>query len=51
MSTIEELNRNLQTETQNRIEENTGIRDREDQEFINLEKRFKGIFRMKKNMI
>jgi len=51
MPTIEELNRNLQTETQNRIEENTGIRDREDQEFINLEKRLMGRIKNLEQMI
>ena len=51
MPTIEELNRNLQTETQNRIEENTGIRDREDQEFMNLEKRLMGRIKNLEQMI
>lgn len=51
MSDINELNQNLQTETQNRIEENAGIRNREDQEFMNLEKRLMGRIKNLEQMI
>tara|TARA_Y100000590_G_scaffold61267_1_gene65442 strand:- start:3130 stop:3744 length:615 start_codon:yes stop_codon:yes gene_type:complete len=51
MSEINELNQKLQTETQNRIEENAGIRNREDQEFMNLEKRLMGRIKNLEQMI
>ena len=51
MPTLDELNQNITTETNNRLGEVSGIRDRQDQDFAKMEERLMGRIKNLEQMI